>query len=442
MPDKSILFVAFEFPPVNTGGSHRPYKLANALSKKGWNPVVLTIEPESLLNGIKLDNSLLNKVNPDIPVIRTALRSINLWDRVLQKGYGTAPDINWRRWKNSIKRKIPEVIEKVTPQAIYITCPPFSLNKLIVWLKKKFPQVPIVTDMRDAWSFWVISPYASYLHFKSIQRQERRLLELSDCILVTSKQTITDFLQLYPRLTASKFHYLPNGFNDFIDTGKHDIECRDKLKIGYVGSFYYNPKTQRLLETPWYKKKPYQWFQYIARKEDWRYRSPLYFFKILNQFKKRYPFLFSKIELVFAGQKPEWFDKMAKENGLGDRIIHLGSISQEASIEFQASCDWLLLTSAKVMGGKDYSIAGKTFEYMSLKKPIIAIVCEGAQKELLVNSGMACIIDPDQAEQGIEVLKKIVEGSYDLQPNYDFIKEFRMDALGSRFIEIIEELRK
>ena len=436
---KTILFIAFEFPPANTGGSHRPYKLANSLYEKDWHPVVLTIKTEGSPKGTEPDESLSKKINPNIPVIRTELRPINWWDKILQKGYGTVPDICWRRWKNSLLNKLPEIIEQIKPKAIYITFPPFSLNKLAVWLKKNYPSIPLISDMRDAWSFWVISPYASYLHFKNIQRQEKRLLEISDCVLVTSRQTMADFLTLYPGLTPSKFSYLPNGFSEFTDTEQKNMFGK-RVRIGYVGSFYYNPRTQNLLETKWYKKKPYQWFQYFPRMENWRYRSPLYFFKLLNRFKQFYPVLSSRLELIFAGRKPDWFDKMAEENGVSHLITHLGPINQHDSIEFQASCDWLLLTSSKVVGGKDYSIAGKTFEYFSLRKPIIALVCEGAQKEILANSGMACIIDPDKPEEGVEALKKIVEGKFVLQPNDRFIQEFKMDALSDRFVEILKKL--
>ncbi len=436
-----ILFIAFEFPPVNSGGSHRPYKLVNALKRKGLQPVVLTVDVNTLRDGTKLDNNLLEKVDTSVPVHRVKLRSINALDRLLGKGYGFIPDISWRRWRNSVISELPNIIGQYKPTAVYLTCPPFSLSELAIWLKKNYPQLPLITDMRDAWSYWVISPYASVLHFKSIRKQERRVLELSECIIATSKQTLRDFQDLNPHISSNKFEYIPNGFDEFVTVEKNRFEkYADKLKIGYVGSFYYNPRTQLLLERPWYKKKPYQWFQYIPRFEDWRYRSPLFLFQLLNQFKKKCPNLYSKIQLEFAGQKPDWFDQMAEENGVADIVRHIGPLSQEQSIEFQASCDWLLLTSAKVPSGKDYSIAGKTFEYLSLRKPIIALLCEGAQKELLQESGMAAIIDPDKLDCGIEVLKHIVGGQYSLQPNAEFIGGFRMEYLSEKFVEIIKRI--
>jgi hypothetical protein len=440
MQHNKILFIAFEFPPVNSGGSHRPFKLANAIANKGWQAIVLTADNNSSPNSARPDTSLVNGLHPSIKVIRSGLRPENTMDRFLVKGYGFVPDIAWRRWKDSLLKELPAVISEHQPAAIYLTCPPFSLYKLAGWLKKEYTSIPLIVDMRDAWSYWVISPYASRFHYRQVKRQEYQLLQLADRVLVTSRQTLTDFLQLHPKLDAAKFHYLPNGFTDFIDTANIPKHSGNKIRIGYVGSFYYNPATQEMMEKPWYKKKPYQWLQYIPRKENWRYRSPLYFFRLLSKFRQAYPELYSSIELHFAGKKPAWFDEMAAAYGLADIITHHGPVSQQDSIAFQASCDWLLITSAKVINGRDYSIAGKTFEYLSLRKPIIALVCEGAQKDLLSASGIACIIDPDKADEGLALLKSIVTGAFPVHPDKEFISGFKMDQLGNKFIMVVKQL--
>ena len=54
---------------------------------------------------------------------------------------------------------------------------------------------------------------------------------------------------------------------------------------------------------------------------------------------------------------------------------------------FQETCDALLITTAKQLDGKYYSIAGKTFEYIQMQKPIVAFLFDGAQKDLLVEGG-------------------------------------------------------
>ncbi|MEI2750066.1 MAG: hypothetical protein V9E88_15060 [Ferruginibacter sp.] len=87
-----------------------------------------------------------------------------------------------------------------------------------------------------------------------------------------------------------------------------------------------------------------------------------------------------------------------KEFGLEQYCFHHGYMDHSAVITFQESCDALLLTSAKVLGGEDYSIAGKTFEYFTIGKPIVGFVCDGAQKDILEESGMSLICNPDETE--------------------------------------------
>src|SRR5574338_1242706 len=248
MQQNSILFIAYEFPPVNSGGSHRPFKLANAVAEKGWQPVVLTTENKISPNSKRPDDGLINGLHSSVQVIRTSLRPVNTMDKFLEKGYGFVPDIAWRRWKNSLLKELPGIIRKHQPLVIYITCPPFSLNNLVLWLKENYKNIPLIVDMRDAWSYWVISTYASRFHYQQIRKQEHRILTLADKVLVTSRQTLSDFLKLYPELDPAKFHYLPNGFTDYVDMETNLKQTASKVKIGYVGSFYYNPSTQTMME--------------------------------------------------------------------------------------------------------------------------------------------------------------------------------------------------
>ena len=43
----NILFIAFEFPPLNRGGVYRPLSFVKYLPQFGINPVVVTLDPNS-----------------------------------------------------------------------------------------------------------------------------------------------------------------------------------------------------------------------------------------------------------------------------------------------------------------------------------------------------------------------------------------------------------
>ena len=59
---KQILFIAYQFPPLNVGGSERPKMLTKYLPEFNVNPHVLTLDPnsyEKVYGDIKGDESML-----------------------------------------------------------------------------------------------------------------------------------------------------------------------------------------------------------------------------------------------------------------------------------------------------------------------------------------------------------------------------------------------
>ena len=105
---------------------------------------------------------------------------------------------------------------------------------------------------------------------------------------------------------------------------------------------------------------------------------------------------------------------MIRKFGLEEQVDLIGELSHHDSLLFQQQCDALLITSAKQLGGRDYSIAGKTFEYLQMQKTIIAFVCEGAQKDLLEEAGTAMICDPDNTEEAVVQLHDLLREEYSL----------------------------
>ena len=67
----NVLMLAYEFPPLNSGGSHRPYKFAKHLSQFGIQPIVIT--PKTTAHKKKnIDKSLMAELeNCDFKIIHT-----------------------------------------------------------------------------------------------------------------------------------------------------------------------------------------------------------------------------------------------------------------------------------------------------------------------------------------------------------------------------------
>lgn len=189
---------------------------------------------------------------------------------------------------------------------------------------------------------------------------------------------------------------------------------------------------------PWWRKKGHRMLQYIPHRQDWLYRSPWFFFKALVQLNDTHPELGKKIRVRFAGKKTSWLSDMISSFGLDNQVTLIGEIPHRESLQFQQECDALLITSARQLGGRDYSIAGKTFEYLQMQRPVISFACEGAQKDLLKDSGTALLCNPDHTIQSANELAGLFEGRILLKPDQSFLETLSRLRLTGQLADIIK----
>ena len=442
----TVLFVAFEFPPLATAGVRRPMGFAKYLAEFGVTPVVVTTDQASFrqVMDAPLDKSLLVELPADLAI-----------ERVPCPRRGPKPNskfAEWRRiffslveeqapfWKPELAAVLPRLVEKHQPKAIYVTVPPFGMGPLWCDLAQRL-MLPLVLDFRDAWSQWMIGPWGSWLHYRLSLGLERRCLEAATRVVCTSEQSRRDFLRVHPHIRPEKFSVITNGYDQEMEDRRSDIRSPHgrPFTISYVGNFYYNPAARAGMMRPWWSKRPNRIIQYAPRREDWLYRSPYFFFKTVACLLQRNPDLRAHLRIRFAGAKPEWIDAQVAEFRLSGMVEFLGYLDHPKVLAFQRECDCLLVTSSKVIGGEDYSIAGKTFEYFSLCKPVLGFVAEGAQKNILSKSGMAVICNPDNVEESATKLSDLISGKTRLEPNTAFLRSLHRRELTRKLADVLRE---
>jgi hypothetical protein len=443
----NLLFVAFEFPPLGGAGVQRSLKFAKYLPENNINPVIVTIQKEgysSLMADHPIDQSLCNDLSPQLIIERVSCKLMPVNESKLANWYrifSSVVESYNHLWLDDLKKRIPDLITKYKPKAIYISVPPFSMAPLWQRVLKGY-DIPVILDFRDAWTQWCVSPNQSYFHYRAKLKMERSALTWSTAVICSTEQIKKDMLRVHPEISPEKFHIINNGYDENVSI-PDVLETSDSGRVvfGYVGSFYYTPESRSRIFTSWWKKKPHQILQYVPRKEDWLYRSPYFFFRTIQQLLIKQPALRSRIEIRFAGKTPKWLKEQIQSFGLTDICFHVGYLKHSEVIKFQHDCDFLLLTSAKVLGGRDYSIAGKTFEYFTICKPILAFVCEGEQKDILLKSGMSVVCDPDDQEGNLKILENIFSGKTTLHPNNSFIQGFHRKELTKKLVEIITDCK-
>ena len=338
-----VLMLCLEFPPVNTTGNYRSAGFARYLCKNNVQTVVITGTVDSVEKTFskKSDQSLLHGLE-SAKIYRLPIAPISsFWT----KGIANKVRIWWnstdkidKRWYfASNKTKINSIVSKECPDLLYVSLPPFSMAKTAMKIAKRF-NLPLVTDMRDAWSLWVSQPYSTRLHYYYIYYLERRLLKQSTMVITVTPELSKDFIEQHPNLNSEKFTTLFNGYDNFsskLDRVKNDgAAFDDKIyRIGYTGSFYYHPDLEDIMKTKWYLRKGLRKLYYVPRDEQWIYRSPFFFLKCMSRLLEINPRLKTKILFEYIGAAPSWLNKMIFDLNLGENFIHHGFVSKQKVLQ-------------------------------------------------------------------------------------------------------------
>ena len=441
----NVLFILFEFIPLNRAGVYRPLRFVNALASEGINPIVLTFDFKNS-EEYQVDENLTNLLHPKVKIIKLSLDKIgyftkNKMNRVRYVMNNYVGD-NYLNVINKFhKNKIDKIIDLYSPKIIVSSCPPFSGAVLGRDLSLKY-KIPFILDMRDAWSHWSNNPYPSYYHYIQRKKIETSVFKQATCITSVTPQLISKFKKTNPDILDSKFKLIYNSPNFQIEKSykiiKKSIAEVERIHIGYTGSFYYRPQSKNRRLSIF---KFHRLFQYHATKEDWFYRTPYFFLKALNKLFENRPSWKGKIFFNYVGKTESWFDNMINDLGLKDNVILHGYQSQSKVQELEKSFDILLTTSEKVINGEHYCLPSKLFTYLLAKKMIFGFVTEGVQKEFLEKSGIGIVFNPDNIDENVIKLENYFSSSFENNIELtEFIQTYDSNNTSNQFINLINDI--
>ena len=417
-----VVIIALEFPPLNTAGSVRPFRMAEEMGLQGIQVTVFTIskskshglfhKPNNLeLSSSKFTTIEIVPTNPEQNK-RSKLRS---WISVER-------DFYYDVWYSDVFNAMQEfVFNNGKPDWIIGTCPPFSTARVTREISHSL-DIPFVLDLRDAWSQWNISPATSWIHYRATLREEGRSLHSAFMTLTTSEQTKKDLSNLHGKETS--IHTIENGYDVNIQFPRQiswDLKEKKPITIGYVGSFYYTPEAHKRMHSKWHQRSPHRWMHYSPRKEDWTYRSPKYFFKILQELFNIDNTWKDRIQIAFVGSVPYWLQNMIHKYDLETITKCHGQVSLKRSLELQKEFDFFLGTSAMIEGQPDYSMGSKYFEALQFLKPIIAVCGESPLSELTTQGNIGIVLDPNSPKESSKRLKEFFEKK-EISPNIDYLE--------------------
>lgn len=365
MMDKlNVLFITYYWPPAGGAGVQRALKFVKYLPEFGITPFVLTVDPGQASYPVT-DPSLLADIPKEVRVFRTKsfepLRIVSglfgssavpyggfsnvdqssLPQRIMRwiRGNVFIPDAR-RGWIRFAYSEAVRIIRQQHIQLVLISTPPHSSQLIGLRLKRKFPGLKWIADLRDPWTDiyyykdLMLGPQAAFRDAS----YEQRVLATADDVLVVSNQIKRDFLSKLSVPNEEKFHVVPNGF-DTDDFKESRIPESDSFTVSYVGTMAAS------------------------------YR-PDVFFEVLAQLKSRYTD--SRIRFRFIGNAPSAIREMIENKCTGIDMEWMGHVDHAKAVAMMQTSDLLLLVIPDVPKSEGI-LTGKLFEYIGSGRTIAGL---------------------------------------------------------------------
>ena len=265
---KTILILAYDFPPFNSIGAQRPASWFKYLKKYGWSPIVITRHwDDTIKNSVDYikpsKNRSTTKQNKEEGELIQAPFNPNIRDRWILK-YGLEKKVIQRKvltfghqfvkFSNpktdssySIYQAADTYLASNIVDVILATGEPFILFKYATLLSKKY-KIPWIADYRDCWtnnpSLKGAGKMDRWLNEKHFRKIEKKLIKSCKLITTAAPSYKNDIAVLYPK---KNIEVVLNGY-DVREQSAVVKPNRNKFTISYAGIIYPHQKLETFLE--------------------------------------------------------------------------------------------------------------------------------------------------------------------------------------------------
>ncbi len=429
MREKKVLIIAYYFPPLGMGGVQRATKFAKYLSSFGWKPFVLTVKDVEYL---AKDPSLLEDLPPQVKVIRTEsfdpLRISFVLKSFFKKRKQKEKSVkrstveksklsSWLFFPDSKIGWIPfallsglKIIRKERVDLIFTTSPPPSLH-LVGYFLKLLTGKPWVADFRDPWIGFHYEDYPTPFHLWLKNRLIGLITQNAKAIVSINEKITQRLVSLYPFIKNIKT--IPNGYDES-DFNIPPFVKTDSFIIAYLGTF--SPD-----------------------------HNPGHFLLGLRSLLDEKKALKEKIKLKHIGLCMGIdLDGMIKKYDLSEVVERRGYLPHKEALAQLQDASVLLLTTSPSPEAEMISTS-KLFEYMPLKKPILAIVPpNGAASQIVSALNLGKVVSPFDPvgikQELFSFFSDWEKGSLSLNVDEGKIKMFSRKFLTSRLASLFDEI--
>ena len=425
---KKVLIITYYWPPAGGPGVQRWLKFVKYLRDFEVEPVVYI--PENP-NYPLIDKSFINEVPKDIEVIRQPIFEPYKLAAVLSKkntktissgiikqkenqnfiqklmlfirGNFFIPDAR-KFWIQPSVKFLKSYLEKTNIDTIITTGPPHSLHLIGLGLKRQL-HLRWIADFRDPWTQIGYQKQLKLTKYSAKKHQslEKQVLNTADQIITTSFTTKKEFALK----TTKPIEVITNGFDSELNT---ESKLDEIFSISHIGSLLSG-------------------------------RNPELLWKVLAEISKENENFRRDFKLKLYGAVSDDVVQSIKNAGLENELIFGGYISHKEAIAVQKKSQLLLLIEIDSEETKGI-IAGKLFEYLASKRPILAIGPRAWDVAKIIeetHSGKSFLYNQEVA------LKEYILNSYQryrenkLLPDSKNIEDYHRKNLTKQLAKLIEK---
>lgn len=401
---RRALLIAFHYPPLRgSSGIHRTLSFSRNLRERGWQPIVLTAHPRAYANK---GEDLMGSIPADVPVHRAfALDSSRhlAWRRAYPKLLAL-PD-RWASWCLGAVPAGLSLVRRYRPDVLWSTYPIATAHLVGLWLHR-LTGIPWVADFRDSMTEEHYPPDATVRNvFRWI---ERNTVARASRAVFTTPGALRMYADRYPRLPASRWAVIPNGYDEeqFIEAERGASRASGpgpRLVLVHSGLLYPSE------------------------------RDPRPFFGAIADLKQAGRIDASSLQIVLrASGFDDQYGSMLREAGIDDIVRLEPSVGYREALAEMLAADGLLLFQAT---NSNHQIPAKVYEYLRARRPIFAMTDPtGDTARVLAEAGIDTVVPLDSrpriAEGLARVLDAIRQGTAPLPTPEEILRHSRRARTG------------
>jgi hypothetical protein len=442
---RSVLYLAYFFPPRGGAAVQRSLKFAKYLPQFGWRPLVVAnggaIEDKTL----KVQDPTMLKELPEEAVVRyTALtpaenRRYQQSQSKLRQRLEVTDSMGW--WVEPAIRLGMEMAAEHKPQAIVVTMSPFSSARAGMELKRRLG-LPLVFDLRDPWALDETRIYPTRWHAWRDKVAMGRAMEAGDRIVMNTPQSAEGVRQTFKQ-AAEKVVAITNGY-DAADFGNAPQPApRDVLRIVHTGMFH--TELVRYWDDLLAGRGMMNKLKHGPRPINLWTRTPRYLLEAMELLIRRGDIAAEKLELVLVGEVSKEDRALVEKSAVASSVKMLGYTNHTQSVGWLESADVLFLPlHTPLDGGPALIVPGKAYEYLGSGRPILAMCPPGDMRDFVTQSHSGIVTGGADVLGAAEALLKFYnakrEGRVVVDQDRAAVERFERRELTRRLAGVLDEV--